>query len=223
MENLLEILNNGNVVIGILISLAGGFLASFSPCSLYTLPLIIGYVSKEKDSKNSFKYSLLFALGVTVTFVTLGVVSAIIGKRLGIYGKFVDVILAIILLLVALNLFGIIGNKKQVCKVPKLKKNLFMAFLLGILGGVINSPCSAPILIAILTYISAQSNMLLGVICMLFYSIGSSVLIIIAGTSFGKIQKISTNEKYIKIGKILRILFGIITLILALYFLYLFF
>ena len=223
MENLLETFNNGNVLIGLFISLIGGFLASFSPCSLSTLPLIIGYVTKEKDSKNSLKYSIIFSIGITVTFITLGIISVLIEKRISIYGNVINLILAIILVLVSLNLFGVIGSKTKACKVPNKSKSLFKAFTLGILGGLIDSPCTAPILIAILTFVAAQDNLLIGILFMLFYSIGHSCVIILAGTSVGMIEKISQNEKYIKIGNALKIIFGILTLMLALYFLYLFF
>jgi len=216
MENLL---NNSNIIIGMLISLFGGFLASFSPCSLSAISLIIGYVSKTNDSKNSFKYSILFAIGSAVTFVILGIISVLIGQRIGIYNKIINIILAIVLIVVSLNMFNVI-EQKEVCKVPKFKKNVFYAFILGILGGIINTPCSAPILITILTYTAMQNNLITGIIFMLFYSIGNSILIILAGTSVGFIQKLSTNEKYIKLGKILKKVFGLVTLGLALYLLY---
>lgn len=58
---------------------------------------------------------------------------------------------------------------------------------------------------------------------MLVYSIGHSVIIVIAGTSLELVNKLSESEKYLKIGKVLKVIFGIITLILALYLLYIVF
>lgn len=221
MLGLAETLKNSNIVIGILVSLLGGFLASFSPCSLSTLPLVLGYVSKTKDNKNTLKYSIILSLGMTITFVILGIIFSILGKRIMIYGKWINIILGIILILVTLNLFGVIGNKeKNVCKVPKPKKNMLGAFFTGILGGFISSPCTAPILIAILTFASVQENLLTGILYMLAYSIGSSVIIILAGASLGFVQKLSKSEKYAKAGKIFKIIFGIMTLMLALYLFY---
>lgn len=216
-----EILKDSNIFIGVLVCLLGGFLASFSPCSLSSIPLILGYVSKKGDNKNNLKYSLIFALGMTVTFVILGIIFTIIGKRIMIYGKWVNILLGIILVLVTLNLFGVIGKKEnEACKVPKPKKNIIEAFLTGILGGLISSPCTAPILIAILTFASIQGNLLIGIIYMIAYSIGSSVIIILAGTSIGFVQKLSSNKKYARAGKIFKIIFGILTLSLALYLFY---
>lgn len=222
MLNLVEILKNSNLFIGILVSLLGGLLASFSPCSLSTIPLILGYVSQKKDSKNNLKYSIFFSIGMIITFVILGIIFALIGKRIMIYGRWVNIILAIILIGVSLFLFDVKGkgDDTKSCKVPNVKKNVFGAFVSGILGGFITSPCTAPILIAILTFASVQGNLISGILYMLAYAIGSSVIIILAGTSLGFVEKLSTSEKYSKAGKIFKTIFGILTLLLALYLLY---
>lgn len=221
MIKLVEILRNSNLLIGILVSLLGGFLASFSPCSLSTIPMILGYVSQRKDSKNNLKYSIFFAFGMIITFVALGVVFSLLGKRIMLYGKWFNLILGAILIGVTLNLFGVIGNKNEkACKIPNLKRNVLGAFFTGILGGFVSSPCTAPILIAILTFASVQGNLITGILYMLAYAIGSSLIIILAGTSIGFVEKLSANEKYAKAGKIFKIIFGILTLVLALYLLY---
>src|SRR5574344_1389960 len=217
MNNFLDILNNQSIFIGILISLIGGFVASFSPCSLSSLPIIIGYSSKNNDSKHGLKYSIIFAIGSMITFITLGIISVLFGKRIMVYGKVVNIILAIILIIVSLYMFEVI-KPRQVCKLPKKRKNIFEAFVLGILGGIIDSPCSAPILIAILTYTAAVGNLLQGVIFMIFYSIGHSIIIILSGTSVSFVKKLAISDKYNKIGKILKIILGVLVLILALYF-----
>lgn len=214
---------NGNVCIGILISLLGGFLASFSPCSLSTLPIIIGYVSNTNDKKNNLKYSIIFALGTTITFVILGVISVLLGNKLNLSAKALNIILAIILILLSLNMFGVIGPKNTSCKVPSKSKNIFKAFFLGILGGLLSSPCTAPILIAILSFTAVQGNLLVGVLYMLAYSIGNSIIIILAGTSMSFVQKLTENEKYNKVGRILKYILGTLSLAFALYFLYLVF
>lgn len=223
MDKFLQILNNQSIFVGILVSLIGGFVASFSPCALYSLPIIIGYSSKNNNNtngnKSGLKYSLIFAIGSMVTFIALGIISVLFGKRIMVYGKVVNIILAIILLVVSLYMFDIIKTK-DVCKIPKKGRNIFEAFFLGIIGGLIDSPCSAPILIAILTYTASVGNLFEGMIFMLFYSIGHSVIIILSGTSITLVKKLAQSEKYSKIGKILKIILGILILLLALYFIY---
>ena len=68
-----------------LLALLAGILTSFTPCSLSSIPLVIGYVggTGQKDTKKAFKLSLTFALGSAVTFTILGVIASIAGKIMG--------------------------------------------------------------------------------------------------------------------------------------------
>lgn len=224
IENLGVILSQ-NIYIGFIVALIAGFVSSFSPCTLSTLPLIIGYVSvnNEKDNKKKgLIYSLFFCLGIIITFTILGIVSVVVGEKLRVFGSLWYIILAVILTLVSLQLFGVfkIKNKENICKRPKLKRGILGAFFLGILGGIFDSPCSTPALLAILAFASSQGNIIIGALLMIVYSLGHCVIMIIAGTSVDMINKIAGSAKYKKIGNILKIVFGILILFLALYLFY---
>ena len=74
-----------NLYLAPILALLGGILTSLSPCCLSTIPLIIGYVGKDNnDTKKSFVLSVLFALGMTMTFTILGVVASLFGRILNI-------------------------------------------------------------------------------------------------------------------------------------------
>lgn len=219
-----EKLLNQNIFLGIVIALIAGLVSSFSTCSLSTLPLIIGYVGSEgKDdlSKKGFLYSIFFSIGTVVTFTIIGIFSVILGEKFKVFGNFWYYILAAILIFVTLQLFGVIKYKeKDYCKKPNLRKGILGAFFLGILGGIFASPCSTPALLVILAYTSSQENILIGALLMAIYSLGHCAIIILAGTSIDTINKLAASDKYMKVGQILKIVFGIITLIMALYLLY---
>ena len=225
----MEILNdfsniiNTNIIISVIISLIGGFVSSFSPCSLSTLPIIIGYTSRKDDTNigKNYLYSIFFSIGLTFTFVIIGIITTLFNIKLKIFGSFWYLILAIILVLVTLNLLDVFKTYNNSCKRPRLKKSFFGAFILGILGGFFDSPCSTPILIVILTFISQNNNILYGIILMIAYSIGHSIVIILAGSSSDLIQKLSNSTKYLRLGKILRYIFAVLSFILSLYLFYL--
>lgn len=214
---------NTNIFLSILISIIGGFVSSFSPCTLSTLPIIIGYTTRndEKSKGKNYLYSIFFSIGLTITFVIIGIITTLFNIKLRIFGRFWYFILAIILVLVTLNLLDVFKNFNKSCKRPKLKKSFLGAFFLGILGGFFDSPCSTPILIVILTFISQSNNILVGIILMLSYSIGHSVVIILAGSSSDIIQKLIDSPKYLKVGKTLRYIFALLSFILSLYLFYL--
>lgn len=215
-----------NTFISIIIVFFAGILSSFSPCSLSSITLIIGYVGgyKENNKKRSFIYSLSFALGLAITLTVLGIIAATIGKMFLHIGHWWYAILGIIMIFVSLQMLGIIKTKKNSCKVHKTenkRKGILGAFLLGILGGVFASHCSTPILIAILTLAAEKGNVLLGAILLFIYSIGHSILIIIAGTSVGFAQNFINSNKTNMIGKIFKYIFASIIILIGLYMFYL--
>lgn len=224
-----ELLNNfsnlisNNVYIALAVSFLAGIVSSFSPCILSTLPLVIGYVGEAgvKDKKTAFKYSLFFSIGVVVTFTALGVTFSLLGRFMNITGKWWYLVLGVIMLLVGLQLLGVIGNHDKSCKMPNRRKGFWGAFFLGILGGALSSPCSTPVLAAILAFVAQKGDVILGGLMLLLYSIGHSVLIIIAGTSVGIVQQLSMSDKTMLTGRILKIVLGILVIIMGLYLLYL--
>ena len=83
LETLSEVIKN-NFWVAPIISLIAGILTSFTPCSLSSVPLVIGYVggADSKEPKKAFKLSLIFALGSAVTLTSLGVIATMFGKMI---------------------------------------------------------------------------------------------------------------------------------------------
>ena len=101
------------------------------------------------------------------------------------------------------------------------KKGYAGAIIAGILGGIFSSPCSTPVLVALLALASNSGNVLFGMFLLLLYWIGNSILLIIAGTSVGTVKKITQNPKYGKLSIVLKYILGTIILLIGLYMLYL--
>ena len=226
MENFFEqfgSLLTQNIWFAILFALIAGVLSSFTPCALSSIPLIIGYVGgySQNDKKKPLIYSLVFSLGLVLTFTVLGILSATIGRMFIGIGAWWYIILGVILLAVGLQMLGVIKVGSNACSVPKKSKGIMGAFLLGIVGGVFSTPCSTPVLIAILAFVAEKGNILLGGILLLVYAIGHSVLVIIAGTSVGFTQNFVNSNKTSKIANILKYIFATLVILLALYMFYL--
>ena len=207
-----------------ILALIAGILTSVTPCSLSSIPLIVGYVggTGQKDTKKAFKLSLTFALGSAVTFTTLGVIASLAGKLMGTSASWWYIILGILMVLMALQTWGIFEIIPSSYLVSKnTKKGYVGAFVAGILGGIFSSPCSTPVLIALLAIVAGKGSILWGILLLLIYSIGHGILAIVAGTSVGFVQKISRSNKYGKLSLILKILMGLLILCIGLYMFYL--
>lgn len=203
-----------------LLALLAGVLTSITPCSLSGVPLIIGYVggTGERNTKKAFAYSAVFAVGTAVTFVVLGIIATSAGKLIGTSSPVWYMILGVLMVLMALQTWEIYNFIPSVNLLSKNKRRGFAgAFLAGILGGIFSSPCSTPVLIALLAIVAGEGNLLWGILLMLLYSIGHSALVMVAGTSVGFVQKIKTSKRYAKAATALKILMGTAILLIGLY------
>ncbi len=215
---------NVNFWLAPLIALLAGMIASFLPCSLSSIPLIIGYVggTGQKDTKTAFKLSLTFALGTAVTFTALGVVASIAGKMIGSASSWWYIALGVLMVLMALQTFEVFEIIPSSYLVSKNKKKGYLgALLAGILGGVFSSPCSTPVLIALLAIVAGKGSILWGIVLLLCYSVGHGILAVTVGTSIGLVKKLTSSEKYGKLSGILRITMGILILLIGFYMFYL--
>ena len=82
-----------------LLALIAGVLTSFTPCSLSSIPLVIGYVggTGRRDTKRAFWLSVTFAAGAAVTFTTLGVIASLAGKLMGTSASWWYIILGVLM------------------------------------------------------------------------------------------------------------------------------
>ncbi len=219
LSQIAEVIGN-NMWLAPLLALLAGILTSVTPCSLSSVSLIVGYVGGvgEKNTKKAFAYSAVFSIGTAVTFVTLGVIATSAGKLMGTSSPVWYIILGILMVLMALQTWEIFDFIPSTNLLSKNRKRGFTgALIAGILGGIFSSPCSTPVLIALLAIVAGEGKMLWGILLMLFYSIGHSALVMVAGTSVGFVQKINNSERYKTAAKVLKIVMGTAILLIGLY------
>jgi len=220
----LSTLIKSNLWLAPILAILAGVLTAFTPCSLSTIPLVVAYVggTADNDTKKSFRLSLVFALGMTVTFTVLGVVASLAGKLIGRAASWWYIVLGVLMVLMALQTWEVFNFIPSTFLISKNKRRGYIgALIAGILGGIFSSPCATPVLIALLALVASQGKLMWGVMLLLLYSAGHSILVLIAGTSMGFVKKITTNEKYGRVSKVIKIVLGSLILLLAFYMFYL--
>ena len=211
---------SSNMWLAPILALVAGILTSVTPCSLSSVPLIIGYVGGvgERNTKKAFLYSAVFSLGTAVTFVTMGVIATSAGMLMGTSSPVWYIILGVLMVLMSLQTFGIFNFIPSINLVGKnKKKGIVGAFLAGVLGGIFSSPCSTPVLIALLAIVAGEGKMLWGILLMLLYSIGHSALVMVAGTSVSFVQRINESNKYKTVAAVLKYVMGTAILLIGFY------
>ncbi len=202
-----------------------GLLTASNPCVLALVPLMVGasgaYQGADKSYWKAVKFSLLFVLGQSISFVLLGVLAAYIGSKFSLTGPTWNYIIALLVIIMGLAFAGIIKFNMPVPKVlTRPRAGLFGAFVLGILFGFVSTPCSVPVIVVILALIAQGGNMAFGATLLLFYALGHSVLLLTAGVSIGLVQAYINNKNLTKASEILRKVFGLLIVGFGLYLLY---
>ncbi len=206
------------------IAFLAGVITSFTPCSLSSVPLIVGYVGGtsslggEQNTKQAFMLSVIFALGSALTFTIFGVIASLAGELIGTAAKWWFITLGSLMMLMVLQMLGIYQFIPSVNLMAKnKKKGVVGAFLAGILGGLFASPCSTPVLIVLIAIVAGKGSLAFGIILFLLYSLGHGILAVIAGTSVGFVQKLSQNDSYAHVAKALNIALSIILMGIGFY------
>lgn len=172
-----------------------------SPCHLASIPLIVGYIGRQGTVTvhRSASLSVTFALGILITIATVGGITAAAGRLVGDVGRIGNFVMAGVFFLVGLYLLDVVklswagssGTRVRLGGLPG-------ALILGLLFGVALGPCTfaymAPMLAV--TFDMATTNILLSGGLLLAFALGHCLVIAVAGTSMGAVQRyLNWNER----------------------------
>jgi len=196
LESLALFIQN-NTSLAIVAVFIGGLISAASPCVLAVIPLVIGYVGgySQGDKKKACRYTLMFALGLAISFTLLGAAAGFIGSLFGFTGKYFFWAIATIAILMGISLLGLFEiripfrEKLQ----PKIV-GLAGAFSMGLLFGLISAPCATPVLVVILAYVATKGQILYGTLLLFVYALGHCALIILAGIMTGFVESFAKSR-----------------------------
>lgn len=189
---------DGTMTIGmmLLIAFLGGLLTNLTPCVAPMIPITIRLLSHQTGKP--IIGSSMYALGIVVTYTVLGVFAAMSGALFGnlIANPIVSVSFGIIMALLGLSMlgFGDLSKLQQIGgQIGSRKGGPFNAFLMGTGAGLVASPCTGPILAALLTYTAGRSSVAEATALLGVYSVGFALPYVFLGASAAKIKKIKVN------------------------------
>ncbi len=223
MENITDLFNSQtSIYILFGASFLGGLISSISPCSLSMLPLIIGYIggySNEKPLKTLLQM-IIFVIGSGLVFSIIVGICAFTGK-LFVGNPYFTLLVASIILIMGLKILDIIDFDLPVMikELPQNKVNSSYVYplILGIIFALIGTPCSTPILAAIMGFASISAKVSQAVIMLFLFSIGQGLIFIVAGFITSKLK---TSKNFYKISEIIMKISGALLILVALYIFY---
>ncbi len=179
-----------NVFFAFVFVFFAGVLTSFTPCIFPMLPItisILGYHANKGNRWHNFSRALSYVLGIAITYSMLGVVAALTGQLFGsaLSNKYILASLCFLFVMMALSMWGVFE-----IQVPAFIRNRFGsgkshglggAFVMGLVAGIVASPCVGPVLVSILSFISTTKQVFLGFGLMFTFAMGLGMLFIFIG------------------------------------------
>jgi cytochrome c-type biogenesis protein len=195
----------------------------FSPCHLASIPLMVAYVAGQKEvlaPRQAGLYAVLFTGGLFLSIAAVGFICVLLGRMLGDVGPYWQIVVGLILLWVALGMFGV-----QACSVSGngLMHRLNLrgrsgAFMLGLSYGILSGSCTFGFIAPILAIITVQQQVAMGLMLITLFAVGHSLPILAAGTSTALVGKVIENQAWQGAGMWFRKGAGVVIIILAVYF-----
>lgn len=189
----------------ILLSFAGGLIASVSPCILSLLPVNLSYIGTRDicSRRDAFFKSGAFVLGVVTVLSVLGLFSSFAGVVFVSYRGYFHLAVGIIILLMGLSLVGWVklpmpknrwrsaqARSPQASSRWALLRQLAKAFFTGPYGvgltfALVSSPCTSPVMFSVLAVAAATGSQVLSVSMMVSYALGYTAIIFFASLFTG--------------------------------------
>lgn len=202
----------------------GGVATASNPCVLAMIPLAMAMVAgteKTRRFKKNFVFTLFFMLGLSITFTSLGLISALMGRMFGDVGSFWKYLVAAVCLVMGLQLLGFIKLGLHVPHFSGIRKEGNIgAFLLGLLFGVVSTPCAVPILAVILAFVAQKGDIAYGGLLLFVYALGHSLLVLIAGTSMSAAKTVIESRGWSKANIVLQRIAGAVIILVGTYFVF---
>lgn len=170
------------VSLGVAISFTAGLLSFLSPC---VLPLIPSYVTfmtgmsledVTRARRTAVIHALLFILGFTLVFLTLGATATVLGRLLLAQRMWIARIGGLLVILFGLYLLGVFNigafARERRYHITDKPLGYLGTVVVGIAFGAGWTPCIGPILGGILTYTATQADLRRGLVLLFAYSMG---------------------------------------------------
>lgn len=195
-------------------SFLAGILALFAPCCItFLFPSYLGTIFKEKT--HVMFYTLIFALGLSLTLVPVALGFRFFVFLLDDYHKQVYYIGALILIFMGIMTLKPIFHLPQFFHAPhKVDKNINIGsvFGLGVMSGL-TSACCAPVLFAAVTLTTLSPSLIQALVVSLAYVLGIVFPLFILSFFYKKAASRLSGGNRQKIYKVFKILGAFIFII----------
>lgn len=221
-------------LVAIPVLFAGGLLTSLNPCIYPMIPITAAIVGGQElgdqgpategwRKRRTVALTLTYVVGLASVYSILGLVAGLTGTMFGAISTnpWLYFVMANLLVLSALMMLDVIPVPIPQSLIARASRagtagRYGGAFVMGAASGLVAAPCGAPIMAAVLTWVSSTKSAALGFVYLLSFSLGMCALLVVVGLSSGALARLPRSGMWmvwVKRG------FGIVMLGVAEYYL----
>lgn len=181
---------------------AAGVLTSLTPCIYPMIPITAAIVGGSSTGEQvprlrTVALTLSYVFGLALVYSLLGLVAGLSGTLFGsvsanpwlLFG------MANLLLVAALAMLDVIPVRLPTALAARSAGageggRVGGAFLMGAASGLVAAPCSAPVMAAVLTWVSRTKSAALGFTYLFVFSLGMCTLLVVVGLSSGAVSRL---------------------------------
>jgi thiol:disulfide interchange protein DsbD len=193
---------NGNPALALPALFAGGVLTSLTPCVYPMIPITAAIVGGQSAGETTSRLrpvllTFTYVFGLALVYSALGVFAGLTGTLFGSVSTnpWLYFAMANVLLLAGLGMLDVIPVRlptgiTQRAATMGTAGRFSGAFAMGAMSGLVAAPCSAPVMAAVLTWVTVTHSAGLGFVYLLTFSIGMSALLVVVGLSSGSLARL---------------------------------
>jgi len=199
-HQLVDMLKQESLLLTLIAFFVGGLLLSFTPCVFPMYPILTGIIvgqGKQLTTKKAFSLSFVYVQGMAITYTLLGIVVALAGAKFQALFQhpLVLIALSVLFIFLALSMFGVFNlalpaswqNKLNNISNKQKGGSVSGVLMMGVISGLVASPCTTAPLTGALLYISQTGDIVLGASALYALSLGMGLPLLVLGSSGGKL------------------------------------
>ena len=198
---------SGNPAVAIPLVFFGGVLTSLTPCIYPMIPITAAIVggseaSASSDAPRATRWrplwlTLTYVIGLALVYSALGLFAGLSGTLFGTVSTnpWLYFLMANVLIVAALAMLDVLPVRVPASLLSRAASagtagRYSGALIMGALSGLVAAPCSAPVMAAVLTWVSTTHSATLGFVYLFVFSLGMCTLLVVVGLSSGTLSRL---------------------------------
>jgi thiol:disulfide interchange protein DsbD len=194
---------SGRPLVALPLLFLAGVLTSLTPCIYPMIPItaaIVGGQSAGDTTPRRWRplvLSLTYAFGLAVVYSALGLFAGLTGTLFGTVSTnpWLYFAMANLLVFAGLAMLDVIPVRLPASLVERASSagtggRMSGALVMGAMSGLVAAPCSAPVMAAVLTWVTTTKSAWLGFAYLFAFSLGMCALLVAVGVSSGALSRL---------------------------------